>query len=359
MIHKYKPLLALIAIIFLYNGCIKEIPFENNKTFNRISISGQFTNRPLTGDVTQDIDYHVIEIAEIPNENSESQANGDPIENATVQVRDDQGKTFDFAYIGMGKYRTDAIGEIGKSYKLEVTIGDHTYESDFHTILPNAPIDSIRPALGSKSFISSNGTVSNRRIVDLVVNTKIFDGQNPLNVIYRLKGEHEFKEVDDRIAPDLRTCFIKQNFDFGRINAFSGEDYPEFQLREIILHTQDYDYRFANNFSYLVEQFSVDNQTIKYWNTIKKITSEEQSLFDPPPGRFENNIKCTSHPDEAPFGYFTVASYTSKRIFTSALKLGVPMVNFCTGFGTRRPRECIDCRLFPNSTTVRPSYWVF
>ncbi|MBK8391889.1 MAG: DUF4249 family protein [Saprospiraceae bacterium] len=200
MIHKYKPLLALIAIIFLYNGCIKEIPFENNKTFNRISISGQFTNRPLTGDVTQDIDYHVIEIAEIPNENSESQANGDPIENATVQVRDDQGKTFDFAYIGMGKYRTDAIGEIGKSYKLEVTIGDHTFTKVIFTLFcPMLQLIASGRHWVQKSFISSNGTVSNRRIVDLVVNTKIFDGQNPLNVIYRLKGEHEFKEVDDRL----------------------------------------------------------------------------------------------------------------------------------------------------------------
>ena len=350
MFNNSTKFLALIFAFALVFGCITEIPFENNKTFNRISISGQFTDSS---------ENQIVEIREIPNENTLSQANGDPIDNASVRVESQDGQSFIFNSVGKGKYTYFGKGQQGKKYKLFVSEGSRTYESSFHEMLSNNPIDSISAVQNLESFTTPNGSVSVSKNVDLKINANLFAGGHPINVIYRVSSEYEFHEEDIRIAPDLRTCFIKQEFDFGKINVFKGEDEPNNYLSEKVLYSVGHDYKFLYNFSYLVKQYSVDDATYEYWNAVKKVTTKEVSLFDPPPGRFANNIACTSNPDEAPFGFFTVGSVTTKRIFTRSFLLGYKAEFYCTTNGQRRKAECIDCRIIVNSTDVRPAYWIY
>ncbi len=338
----------MLAIVI--SSCIDEIPFENNKLFDKISISGQFTNVP---------GQQIIIINEIPNENTISQANGDPIENANVKVIDDQGKEFAFSYAGKGEYISNESGVAGRSYKLLVQVGDRIYESSAHKIIEAGPIDSLIAVPENETFLTTNGTVSTRRVASFIVDDHLVNNDGPINVVYRTEVEYEFREVSQRISPPLKVCFLKSQNDYGRIQAFDPSDYPNNSLARYSLAKIEHDFRFEHNFSLLLRKFAVDEATLTYWKKIQKIVAGEQNLFDPPPGRFEVNIKCISHTNENPYGYFTVAGMSQRRIFTNSNKLGYSLQQFCGRFG-RSPRECEDCLLFgSNSSLVKPDYWIY
>ena len=346
MIKKKVYILALTSILSQFN-CIDEIPFENNKIFNRINITGQLSD---------DLEMKYIEIRKIPSEIDKSQANGDPIENASVWISDDQGSNYTFKYIGKGIYASEVKGEIGRQYKLEVIIGDHKYESSYQKMMVNAPIDSVRAEIGEESVVDQNGRVNSRSVVNLVLNTTLESNGQPIFTVYRISGEYEFHEIGIIGSFQIpKSCYIKQDFDTGKINAFSFFSFPNNQLLERRVFQTDHDFRFLYRFSFLVNQYSVDSTTYVYWNNLGKILKEEQDLFDPPPGRLFGNIYCTSHENEDPYGNFTVGSKTVKRIFTNSNDLGVPGINLCS---RNPPRICYDClSISSNSSTTRPPYW--
>lgn len=345
-----KHILIYILLAFIITSCVDEIPFENNKLFDKIAISGQFTN--VSG-------QQIVSISEIPNENTLSQANGDPIDNAKVKVVDDQGKEFAFTYAGKGDYLCDDIGVPGRSYKLVVELGDRIYESSSHKLIEAGPIDSLYAIPETESFLTSNGTVSSKKVASFVVNDHLVNNDGPTNVIYRTEVEFEFREVSSRPSPPLKVCYLKAQNDYGRIQIFDPMDYPDNRLVRNTVAQVDHDYRFQYFFSFLLRKYAVDEETLTYWAKIQKIISGDQNLFDPPPGKFDVNIKCISHENENPYGYFTVAGMSQKRIFTNSAQLGYNIVQFCGRFG-RLPNECEDCLLLgASSSLIKPDYWIY
>ncbi|MBK8391891.1 MAG: DUF4249 family protein [Saprospiraceae bacterium] len=145
--------------------------------------------------MSDDLEMKYIEIRKIPSEIDKSQANGDPIENASVWISDDQGSNYTFKYIGKGIYASEIKGEIGRQYKLEVIIGDHKYESSYQKMMVNAPIDSVRAEIGEESVVDQNGRVNSRSVVNLVLNTTLESNGQPIFTVYRISGEYEFHEI--------------------------------------------------------------------------------------------------------------------------------------------------------------------
>ena len=130
---------------------------------------------------------------------------------------------------------------------------------------------------------------------------------------------------------------------------------------DCLLYTSvNHDYRFLYQFGFQIDQYAIDQNAFEYWNQVQKLTNIKSSIFDPPPGVLKSNIESKTDVFEQVFGYFTVGSKVTKRVFTSSVKLKLGGQFFCNiTFGARRRPECIDCRLFQGSSTVRPSYWPF
>lgn len=345
-----KHTLIFILLAFMITSCVDEIPFENNKLFDKISISGQFTN--VSG-------QQIVTISEIPNEETLSQANGDPIDDAIVKVIDDEGREFPFFYAGKGEYMCNENGVAGRSYKLVVEVGNRIYESSTHKMIEAGPIDSLSAIPETETFLTSNGTVSTRRVASFIVDDRLVNNDGPINVVYRTEVEYEFREVSPRISPPLKVCYLKSQNDYGRIQAFDPSEYPDNRLARITVSKAEHDFRFQFYFSFLLRKYAVDDEGFTYWKKVQKIISGEQNLFDPPPGKFEANIKCISHENEDPYGYFTVAGMSQKRIFTNSGQLGYNIQQFCGRFG-RLPDQCENCLLLgPNSSLIKPDYWIY
>lgn len=343
-----KILTCFAFILFFLTSCIKEIPYTPKTSNSRsINISGQFTDT---------YENQIVTIRETANLDKDASVIGDPIEFADVSVVNQNGDVFGFTYLGKGTYGSFTKGEVGHSYKLVVVLEDgRLYESGFHTLIKGSPIEAINLEHYIESFVNINGVVNEQERVKINLTSLLNNGSTPIYTLYRISGEYEFQELDFRISPPLRTCFITQNFDAGNIVSLSGFDLPNNEIKQKTILSTLYDYRFELNFSAHVTQFSVDSLTYAYWNKIERLTNIESTLFDPPPGRITGNIRSSI--GENVFGYFIVGSKTEKRAFTNSRTFANPVVNICRVRRTRRPVQCINCLRLANSTTVKPPYW--
>lgn len=347
----FKILLSVLMCSCIFS-CVTEIPYENQSEVKRINISGQFNNV---------LEKQEVIIKTIPGLSSDEPVVGDPISDAVVTVISSDGEQIAFPHNGNGSYSKIISGTAGKSYKLMISRPNGSkYETPFIEMKGNATIDSLRVVPFLENIINTNGSVTKNQQVQVILNTKLHNGTVPFNALYRITGEYEFQEDDIRIAPPLRICYIKQEFDVGNVVALSGALLPDSRVTEKNIFKVNHDYRFLYQFGFQIDQYAIDQNAFEYWNQVQKLTNIKSSIFDPPPGVLKSNIESKTDVFEQVFGYFTVGSKVTKRVFTSSVKLKLGGQFFCNiTFGARRRPECIDCRLFQGSSTVRPSYWPF
>ncbi|MEP6734079.1 MAG: DUF4249 domain-containing protein [Chryseolinea sp.] len=134
-----KNILIPIIVLFIFSACEKTVELDLKQTEPRIIIEGQVTNKSNYQyvKVTKSIGFY--DSGESPR-----------VDNASVFVTDDQGNSFTFVHNprnnadSMGYYlpSTAFAGEIGRTYRLTVSIDEQVYEgSDF--LNPVAKIDSL------------------------------------------------------------------------------------------------------------------------------------------------------------------------------------------------------------------------
>ncbi|MEO8473912.1 MAG: DUF4249 domain-containing protein [Chryseolinea sp.] len=134
-----KNILIPIIVLFIFSACEKTVELDLKQTEPRIIIEGQVTNKSNYQyvKVTKSIGFY--DSGESPR-----------VDNASVFVTDDQGNSFAFVHNprnnadSMGYYlpSTAFAGEIGRTYRLTVSIDEQVYEgSDF--LNPVAKIDSL------------------------------------------------------------------------------------------------------------------------------------------------------------------------------------------------------------------------
>lgn len=347
---KLTRLIPILFGILICSSCINELPFESSPISESINISGILSD---------EMEKQSIVIRNVLGLTSESATIGDPIENANVRIIDEDGLVYELEYEEQGSYSTIMAGVEGKAYQLEVVTEDGiSYLSNEVTMPRKVGIDNITTSLVNNEFINTNGSVTDNLEVEVSLNNTLLDNGAPVNAIYRVSGIYQFMEEDIRISPPLRTCYVTQNFDFGNLVVLAGKDLPDAKIFGRKLYSSDYDYRFRFNFAFVVRQFVIDDTTYDYWKKIEIINSEKTSLFSPPPGRVESNIKCVSDPEKVAYGYFTVGAKSEKIAFTNSTEIGITVADFCRTFGFNdRPDQCIDCRLLNNSTIIKPSFW--
>ncbi|MEO5980452.1 MAG: DUF4249 domain-containing protein [Chryseolinea sp.] len=134
-----KNILIPIIVLFIFSACEKTVELDLKQTEPRIIIEGQVTNKSNYQyvKVTKSIGFY--DSGESPR-----------VDNASVFVTDDQGNSFAFVHNprnnadSMGYYlpSSEFAGEIGRTYKLTVSIDEQVYEgSDF--LNPVTKIDSL------------------------------------------------------------------------------------------------------------------------------------------------------------------------------------------------------------------------
>jgi hypothetical protein len=348
---KVPPLYTIILLTSILGvSCLNEVEYNNDSSYDRLNISGQFTN-----DTTE----QSVEIRKVSNFVLGNPTIGEPIIDAEVYILENNTKRINFNYTANGLYKSKIAGLVGNSYKLTVKHNGIEYTSDAQIMQKNVKIESARLVPVKENIINNVGNVTTKNTCTVRITTKLNDGGKPINVFYRFFSMYEFVEDDPRLAPPIRTCFIEHRNDLGKLFTVAGKDFANNKLEDYKIYSVDHDYKFFYKYLIRIEQYSIDSTSYDYWTKVQELTKPDRSIFGPPPGPISTNIH-TVDPKNQPFGFFTVSSKESFYLHTNSSKLGFVAENYCrvpgVSFQNRR-RECIDCRLFSNSTTTMPPFW--
>ena len=71
----------------------------------------------------------------------------------------------------------------------------------------------------------------------------------------------------------------------------------------------------------LIKQYSISEETFRFYEQLKATTEELGTLFDPIPTEVIGNVRNTGNPDETVLGFFSADGYDSQRIFIDKAEL--------------------------------------
>ncbi|MDH4091505.1 MAG: DUF4249 family protein [Cyclobacteriaceae bacterium] len=134
-----KNIFIVIAFAVVFFSCEKTVLLDLNQSASRIVIEGQVTNQ---------LGYQYVKISRSVGFYATGDTPG--VEDATVLVRDDIGNEFQFIHnpgnladsIGFYLPEVPFTGEIGRTYKLVVTVDGEGYEAE-DELQPVTAIDSL------------------------------------------------------------------------------------------------------------------------------------------------------------------------------------------------------------------------
>lgn len=303
------------------------------------------------------------------------------VRGASVIIEDDLGRKEYLREKSPGYYITDSLGFqalAGRSYKLNISTGNSSYESPFIEMLEVPGIDSV-----FWEFEYSDDDMIWPPLYSYQVYLNTFD---PTNTCRHFRWTYE--EVYEYHLPfhyppdSKRICWITEKSTGIMINNSSALEEVFIERMPLIYLDNRKSEKLRYKYSINVKQHSITADEYLYWDRVKKISGEIGGLYDPIPMPIEGNIFSTTDPSESVLGYFSVSSVESSRLFiqNDTIKLGfagqycvtdtLQTLDNVAGIGTNIfvldeidevgflvsiYEKCADCTLFGSNT--EPLFW--
>lgn len=345
---KHNILFLIIALATLCNSCIEEI---------RLDIDNDQQFLVVDGLITDSLQVHTIKLHKsavlgVGNDNILT-----PVANAQVMVLDNTGGSVYFPEAEAGIYESVFQGVPGRSYQLQVQLESGQKVLSHPGLLRQAPpIDDIYIGLYEEESLSVTQQIISTTRIEVRLDTRLEDPDNPPFLRWRAMGEYEFWEVPG--TPFPQACYIRDLVDLNVIKVIDGSKVSDGQLKDELFLTTAFNYRFSDLYFFHIIQYAISKEEYEYWNAVRDIVNLDGSLFDPPPGTVRGNLYDPENPDELILGYFTVAGLQYKRAYTSSSMLGSYIRRKCLTNAQNQGGDCADCTSIPFSKTERPYYWI-
>ena len=305
---KNKQLIIILSYLLLFNSCVVEFIPNINENQSILVVEGTITDQLRTNTIK------LSKSAPIGINNFSK-----PIKGCSVWIGDDLGNINLLKETKDGTYITDSTkfrGVIGRQYTLHITVNTSiigvNYESFPVEMKPVPPIDSIyyekkvyvtwpQPIEGCQIYLDTHDPANNCKYYRWNY-TETWEFHIPYNVTNRI-------------------CWISDNSDgiFIKNTDVLGEDkisrYPLYAI------TNPID-RLSVRYSILVNQYSLNEDEYRYWESLKNMSDQVGGLYDMIPSSVPSNVYCLEKPDEKVLGYFSVSAVSSKRIFIQDSFLG-------------------------------------
>ncbi|RLD81306.1 MAG: hypothetical protein DRJ10_06345 [Bacteroidetes bacterium] len=371
---KVKILLFLIAISF-FVSCIEEFSPKIDSYINLPVVEGIITNEsgPYIIRLSRSAPFYSLDYY--------------PISGANIVISDDLNNEETLIELEPGIYTTDSLGirgEVGRKYRLTINIDNKIYQSNYEKLEAPLEIDSIYAKIeykdtregnfeGMQFYIDTKATnTDNRYFLWIPIETYKYRADLTLDHFYISSGT--------RVVPNndtMHVCWRTNNV--SGIFTYSSKHLTETKLHNFPLHyVNTKSKKLTEKYSVLVNQYSITQGAFRYWNLIKKQTSESGSLYSTQPFQIKGNMVNPDKPDDIILGYFMAASVSKKRFFVNRPRLsfdyyickantsayeswlkspGYPAYFAITDDGLGKALlGCFDCRE-QGGTTTKPDFW--
>lgn len=344
-----KNTFKILPFLFLL-GCITPLDIQND-SFEKVLV--------VEGRVTTDVGPHIIRITESAKYGSVFQGVIEPVETATVFIRDNQGDVTTLRHTEGGKYETPAgfRGVVGFSYILTIEYNGTTYNSSQEQLTKVNEIDSVYTVYSQYPFLNENDILNYNTGVDLYARYKKDPAASnymywDYEGIYYLRTFPELFTITTRRGPVASPkdccaeCFRSESNSELIISSFPlGRENVDAKL----FFLQDNGYRFLNKYVMVLKRYSLSREAFQFYELIQQQLEIDGDVFDPPPVTIRGNIYNTEDAEEVVVGYFVVSDVASDTISIETADLDdiQPLPTFKD-----------DCRVLSNTTTTVPDLWL-
>jgi hypothetical protein len=267
---KKRPILLMLTVVTLFS-CEEVIELDLEATPQKVVIEGLFTDR--RGDqfvrISKTTDFYNSSALEVVN-------------GAAVSVTSSDGEVFQFIEITSGYYVPSGkvSGEIGKSYKLSVSIGDQVYESE-DQLLRVSDIDSLDYELTSDP---TDEREEKGHFYDLLI---YFQEPKETKDYYFFK----FYRNDSLSYTNANDIYLTS--DEALSESIKGFPAPVY---------------YAENDTAYMEMYSLSRDGYLYFSDLTNLQFSDGGLFGPVPANPRSNIS------NGALGFFQVSAVTAKEI---------------------------------------------
>ena len=245
-----------------------------------------------------------------------------PMNNAIIEIQDNQNKSYPLVEISSGKYvsmnlKLDSLNE----YRLSIKTEDNKqYFSDYVPILNSPPIDTVYYQINNNGLSILSGTHDPSNKVKYyrwdyqetwIFHTNYFSG-------YVSNGD----TVIERSLPDNEVYQCWGNNTSSSVLLGSTVNLSKSLIIDNPITTvTSTSEKLGSKYSIKVRQYALTEDEYKFWNNLKTNTEKLGSIFDAQPSQIRGNIHSVSDPNEPVLGYISAGKVSAKRIFISKQQL--------------------------------------
>ncbi|MBC3783940.1 DUF4249 domain-containing protein [Spirosoma utsteinense] len=351
----FRSVLFLIFLPTLVLSCVTEFQPDRVSLPSALVVEGQITDQPgpYTVRLTRSADYSYTAINLLET-------------GAVVSIEDNLGNRETLreqAPGGVYQTRPDGIqGVAGRRYKLIVQTQSGTrYESEPEVITAAPPIVKLYSEYRSELV---PGTAIRKQGWDVFLDTK--DPETTGNY-YRWEWTH-YEPISVCQKTQLRSgaftgisccteCWdIARCYDCISVNS-DAEINGKAITGQLIMRAP---YTSTTPYYVEIEQQALSRGAYLFWKSVRQLVNNTGGLFDAAPQAVQGNIRCTSDPNTAVYGYFGATGVSRLPFYVDRSQgQGVPDLEppVTVPFPTNPP--CVVCENSLYRTRIKPRGWVY
>lgn len=365
------------------SSCIEPFEPEIRESQSVVVINGMISDTPGIHEVTvsRSAPYH--------------DPHFQPVGGCVVTVEDGTGAYFPYHESSPGRYWTDlpaSFLSVGKAYSITVRPpGPLVYRSDFDTLLPCPPIDTLyfevqtrgstvpgKTLHGIQFYLDLTGSVNSADNYRwLLEETWEYRTPHIGQYIYAYQGG----PISYFYTDHIHQCYITNPV--RELYSASTRFLSENTIRRNPLnYVSNETPRIKIRYSLLVTQQSLTNAAYTYWDRLEQQSEESGGLYETQPYSITGNMCNTENPEEKVLGFFYATQQRTERImvpndfdfdvagYTCTLDTALNFDDFFTDFPyyliSLNPlggfpylfgdQHCFDCRK-KGGVTEKPDFW--
>lgn len=315
-----------------------------------------------------------------------------PERGATVILSSSTGERYPLVESNPGTYVFQHNVPEQNTYVLEILLrnGDRYQSKPMRPILTPDIIDAgfVRDSEGVEVFVSTQGNQEADDFLWTYEETWIYRPRIRTTYIY----DASIGNVRDRTeAEQISLCFKTESSPDILLET-SSRFQEQVVFRKTIAEIPTGDERIMERYSILISQKAIEEESVKFWEVLKKNTEDIGSIFSPLPSLIGGNIQSLDHPNTPVIGQVSMGVVKQKRIYINLSEVSPwnyldPAFNDCVieqepvfsadyktkfGDGSTLParelmqgttivayyptsRRCADCTLY--ASRVKPDFW--
>lgn len=363
--NRYRPLL-LVLFAMLFSTCLDEIKLEvPERGLGSIAIRGKL----IHGNPSQ-VEVSVAKVSDFVQFDSPS-----PIENALVQLIDQDGNILSLGLEGPGIYRASVLKdnpalsiERGKSYQVRVTlVNGVVLESSLEPLLSVPAIEAIQKEAITREFVNDLGAIESSLYMQFLVDTPLEspDGTEPRFLKWEFECTYRFIEADisDVIRFDRPlSCYFTDPLSLNKIQVFDGPGADGLMLKNHLVLEEPLDHRFYRGYYLTVYQQSLSEGAYNYWSKVGELINRNGNFLESFPAKLKGNFTNINDPNQEVFGFFYATAQDTMRVFVDPEEASFPF-QYCPPSVLRVEFEnledqCKDCLSRERSSLEKPDYWI-